>query len=211
MNRVRDVTPRQQERRDRILECTRLQVARLGYEGVNMRDLAIAANVSTATLYNLYNSKDELILAAVQDLLQNIRESLRYHPPGLSHLMARFEFIADVIVDNPRYADAMGRMLFAAEPSAPIVGKLITESRDQIIVDLETMRAEKDLISSVDLEKLARDLTANSWASILMLMKGFIALHNFRDEYLGAVSAMLLPWLHDSLEQRFREKTGMIR
>ena len=211
MNRVRDVTPRQQERRDRILECTRLEVARLGYEGVNMRDLAIAANVSTATLYNLYNSKDELILAAVQDLLQNIRESLRYHPPGLSHLMTRFEFIADVIVDNPRYADAMGRMLFAAEPSAPIVGKLITESRDQIIVDLETMRAEKDLISSVDLEKLARDLTANSWASILMLMKGFIALHNFKDEYLGTVSTMLLPWLHDSLEQRFREKTGLIR
>ena len=35
--KVRGITQRQQERRDRILECTRQQVARLGYDGVNLR------------------------------------------------------------------------------------------------------------------------------------------------------------------------------
>ena len=120
--KVRGITQRQQERRDRILECTRQQVARLGYGGVNMRDLAIAADVSTATLYNLYNGKDELILAAVQELLRDISVSIEYQRTVLDHLMARYGVTADVIVENPRYADAMGRMLLVAEPSAPIVG-----------------------------------------------------------------------------------------
>ena len=109
-----------------------------------MRDLAIAADVSTATLYNLYHSKDELILAAVQELLRDISVSIEHQRTGLDHL-------------------------------------------------------------------LAREVAANAWASILMWMKGFIALHDFKDEHIGGLSAMLLPWLETSLEKQFREKTGLIR
>ena len=211
MAKVRGITARQQERRDRILECTRQQVARLGYDGVNMRDLAIAADVSTATLYNLYHSKDELILAAVQELLGDISVSIEHQRTGLDHLLARYEVTADIIVENPRYADAMGRMLFAAEPSAPIVGQLISAACEEVMNDLEAMQGQGNLNESVDVERLARDVAANAWASILMWMKGFIALHDFKDEYIGGLSAMLLPWLETSLEKQFREKTGLIR
>ena len=44
-----------------------------------------------------------------------------------------------------------------------------------------------------------------------MWMKGFIALHDFKDEYIGGLSAMLLHWFETSLEKQFREKTGVIR
>lgn len=211
MSDLKSITPRQQERRERVLESTRLQVARLGYDGVNMRELAVEADVSTATLYNLYKSKDELILAAVQDLLAGIRDAGQEKPAGLNHLISRFEVTADTIVVNPGYADAMGRMLFTAEPSAPIVHQLVTLLRDQVAVDLEAMQNCGDLAPDVDCDRLARDITSNSWASVLMLMKGYIALHNFREEYLGAIYGTLLPWLNVDLADKLRPETGISR
>ena len=77
--------------------------------------------------------------------------------------------------------------------------------------DLEAMQGQGNLNESVDVERLAREVAANDWASILMWMKGFIALYDFEDEYIGGLSAMLLPWLETSLEKQFREKTGLIR
>ena len=65
-------TPRQQERRERILEAARAALSENGYEGLNMRDLALTAGVSPTTLYNQFENKDTLVLAALSDMLQNI-------------------------------------------------------------------------------------------------------------------------------------------
>ena len=70
----RPLTANQQERRNRILAAARELVAQHGYDGMIMRDVATAANVSPTTLYNLYNTKDELLLAALRDkLAENLR------------------------------------------------------------------------------------------------------------------------------------------
>ena len=63
----RSLTPNQQARRARILEAARALVAEHGYDGMIMRDVATAAHVSPTTLYNLYNTKDELLLEALRD------------------------------------------------------------------------------------------------------------------------------------------------
>ena len=44
-------------------------VADQGYEGMVMSQVAERAGVSPTTLYNLYNTKDELVLAALRELL----------------------------------------------------------------------------------------------------------------------------------------------
>ena len=65
----RPLTPRQAARRHDILAAVREQLSRFGYEGVNMRQVADAAGVSPTTLYNLYSSKDALVLAALEEHL----------------------------------------------------------------------------------------------------------------------------------------------
>jgi len=206
---MKAITPRQQDRRDRILECTRQQVARLGYDGVNMRELAVEADVSTATLYNLFNSKDELILAASEALLAGIAQKVEGR--GLQRLIHQLEATADVIISNPNYADAMGRMLFAAEASAPVVKMLMDDSRRVYEALLQQMEAEGELIDIVDIDKLARNLAGAIWSVNLLWMKGFIALHDFRQEYVGMLISCLLPWLTEDVKANYLKRSGLIR
>ena len=123
---MKTLTLVQQQRRIRILTSTREQLAQLGYEGINMRDLGQVAQVSTSTLYNLYQSKDTLILAALEDLLASLNDEVdATGARGLARFLKRAEVVADQIVSTPRYAEAMGRMLFNAEESDPIVKTLL--------------------------------------------------------------------------------------
>ena len=69
MIKVKELTPRQESRRHRILKVTREMVADHGYEGMVMSEVAERADVSPTTLYNLYNTKDELLLEALLSLI----------------------------------------------------------------------------------------------------------------------------------------------
>jgi len=87
-----------------------------------MRELAVIADVSTSTLYNLYQSKDTLILAALEDQLADINAVVaETNTSGLGRFLAHVEAVADQIVETPQYAEAMGTMLFGADAHDPIV------------------------------------------------------------------------------------------
>lgn len=61
-----------QNLKDKILaEATRLFVAR-GYNGISMREIAEALNVSKAALYYHYRNKQDLMIAILQDYLEEI-------------------------------------------------------------------------------------------------------------------------------------------
>ena len=51
--------------RDRILDAAVDLATRHGYDGLEMRELAAAAGVSPATLYQYYGSKDEVLVGAL--------------------------------------------------------------------------------------------------------------------------------------------------
>ena len=82
------LTPLQRERRKRILDTTRDQLSKNGYDGINMRDLAAAAMVSPTTLYNLYENKDVLVLSALEDQLAQMGRAAGMQPSaGLEYLL----------------------------------------------------------------------------------------------------------------------------
>src|SRR5262245_33997697 len=60
------------ERRVRILTAARQQLAKHGYDGLTMRDLAQAARVSVPTLYNLFGGKDGILAAAMSESLERV-------------------------------------------------------------------------------------------------------------------------------------------
>ena len=57
------VSKQREERKQRILEVGRRQIAAHGFDGVTMRELAEESLVSVPTLYNLFGGKNELLSA----------------------------------------------------------------------------------------------------------------------------------------------------
>src|SRR5215475_15045765 len=66
-----------EERRKRILESAREVFARCGLEGARTRDLAKAAGINQATLFEHFQSKEELFAAAVLQPLMGLLEGIR--------------------------------------------------------------------------------------------------------------------------------------
>ena len=200
------LTAVQQQRRERILLSARDQLSQLGYEGLNMRELAVIADVSTSTLYNLYQSKDTLILAALEDQLADINTVVaETNTLGLGRFLARVEAVADQIVETPKYAEAMGKMLFGADAHDPIVQLLIGASLSFNREELAEMAGCGELRQETDRNFLARSLSSTGWSTVLMWMKGYVALHDFKQEYVRNAVTMMLPYVTQAAEVRLRQ------
>jgi AcrR family transcriptional regulator len=157
-----------------------------------MRDLAAAAGVATTTLYNLYQSKDELILEATRELLNDLAGQLqKQNLAGIDLFIASAKIAADIVVDNPAYAKAMATMLFNAKPADASVITILTPMMMLYQEMLNGMRAEGILLSETDVTYLARRLVADRWATILIWKQGYIALHDYKQESIQAQLAIL--------------------
>lgn len=122
-----------------------------------MRELAVIADVSTSTLYKLYQSKDTLILAALKDQLADINAVVaETNTSGLGRFLARVEAVADQIVKTPEYAEAMGKMLFGADAHDPIVQLLIGTSLSFNREELAEMAGYGELRQETDRNFLTR-------------------------------------------------------
>ena len=203
---MKTLTAVQQRRRERILHSTRDQLSQFGYEGLSMRELAVIADVSTSTLYNLYQSKDALILAALEDQLAEINAVVvKTNTSGLGRYVARVEAVADQIVETPKYAEAMGKMLFSADAQDPIVQLLIGTSLSFNREELAEMAVSGELRLETDRDFLARLLSSVGWSTVLMWMKGYVALHDFKQEYVRNAVTIMLPYVTQAAELRLRQ------
>ena len=171
-------SPRQQERQQRILTVVREQISAVGYEALNMRDLAAASGVALKTLYNLYGSKDELLLAAVVGLLSEVehREGVAGAAVGIPRHLARTEAIARQIIDTPAYADTMARTLFQAERDHRLIDVLLGNSVGLVLENLQHARSQGELIEDLDVKESAQVLAGHQWSVVLLWSKGLVAL-----------------------------------
>ncbi len=188
-----NLTPRQLQRRERILETVRQQLSKAGYEGLSMRDVAAASDVSPTTLYNLYDNKDGLVLAALDDLLTQLATSVPEALKGLEGVTARSRAYAQNIVRNPRYAEAMARMLFNARPTDPIARMLLHNgiaARRQSILEMQSLG---EMRKDIDVDFFAQQWGVSSWSVILLWTHGHIPLEAFEESYVRAELHALLP------------------
>lgn len=171
-------SPRQVERQQRILESARREVSRLGYDGLTMRGLADAAGVALKTLYNLYSSKDELLFAAVGGLLEDLRAlpEVQEADPGLPMALAYVQVLAETIVREPAYADAMARALFRSAAGEQLVDILLEDSINTMAANLAVAAGNGELVAGTDIEAMARQMVAAQWGIVLLWQKGLIPL-----------------------------------
>ncbi|MFF1834997.1 TetR family transcriptional regulator [Streptomyces sp. NPDC058231] len=133
------LTERQEARRRRILQAGALLAGRGGFEAVQMREVAEAAEVALGTLYRYFPSKIHLLVGIMQDRLQHLHGTLRRHPPAgddaaervAGTLMRAFR----AMQRKPHLADAMVRALTFADRGVSAEVDTVSRITTAIILD----------------------------------------------------------------------------
>jgi len=140
-----ELSPEQQDRRRRVIDAAFELGAAGGYDAVQMRDVAVTANVALATIYRYFSSKDHLLAAAMTDWTARLQARVAQRPP-------RGATAADQMVDvlhracramerQPKLSEALVRALASpdagVQESSEVVQGQIAALGDGILAALE--------------------------------------------------------------------------
>ncbi|MDG4532033.1 TetR family transcriptional regulator [Streptomyces sp. AV19] len=133
------LTERQEARRRGILSATTRLASRGGFDAVQMRTVAESSNVALGTLYRYFPSKIHLLVATMQDQLEQLHDTLRKRPPTEADASAR---VAGTLMRaframqrEPHLADAMVRALTFADRSVSAEVDAVSRLTTTIILD----------------------------------------------------------------------------
>src|SRR5581483_5605938 len=90
MSASAQVSPRRrlkpEQRRELILQGARELLAARGYEGMSMADVAVAAGITPAVIYDHFASKAQLVIELLErytaELLRAVGTAVQEAPPG---------------------------------------------------------------------------------------------------------------------------------
>jgi len=195
MAKVQVLTSRQQGRRHRILTVAREMLTEFGYEGTVMSKVAERADVSPTTLYNLYNSKDELLLEALRELtLEAVRKTAEeVDGVGYEFILRHLHHSAVQSQEGPAYAEAICQAVFRAKPGDPLVEMMLKSLSENILVSLSAMKKNGQLASRVNVGALANTMAGAFWATFLLWTKGLIRLPDIEHYMQRSFLSILIP------------------
>ncbi len=204
----RKLTPNQQARRGRILEAAQALVAEHGYDGMIMRDVAARAGVSPTTLYNLYNTKDELLLEALRiSVAESWQRAVRAVPQlGMDRLLAQMHESVQQTRETPTFSRAIAQALFRANEGDAIVRVLVQGNTKAVAASLSAMADDGELEESCDVERQARSLVGVFWAHYYLWNIGQLTLDELETELKRSLLSMLLPVARGSASKRIAEQ-----
>jgi AcrR family transcriptional regulator len=130
------LTAEQRDRRRRVIDAAFELGAERGYDAVQMRDVSATANVSLATIYRYFSSKDHLLAAAMTEWTARLQTRVAQSPP-------RGDTAADQLVDvlgracramarQPKLSAALVRALSSSDEG-------VRESADEVQRQIEAM------------------------------------------------------------------------
>lgn len=144
MAEVGELTLEQQDRRRRLIDAAFELGAEGGYDAVQMRDVAVTANVALATIYRYFSSKDHLLAAAMTEWTAKLQGRVAQSPPRGD---TAAEQMADVLhrackamERQPKLSVALVRALASADPgvveSSAAVESQIAAMGNDILAEL---------------------------------------------------------------------------
>lgn len=204
----RSLTPNQQARRHRILTAARELVAQHGYDGMIMRDVATSANVSPTTLYNLYNTKDELLMEALRESVSESWELASADAPelGFARLMIQLRHSVRQTIENTAYAQAITQALLRANPGDSLVENLLQRNARAVRASLLAMAEQSQLRDDQDLDDLAITMVGTFWSTYMLWNKGVIELDDLEAKLRRCYLSCLLPASQGDLKRDIEQQ-----
>lgn len=146
--------------RERILKMSRRLFTAKGYEDTTMEDIAEAAEVSKATLYNYFASKESLLLGIADVALDEVRHSIEVDLAGETDSLVKLRRVVEMLaLDSIRYISLTRRIMYLN--SSP-ESELYT-TRQDIVQLMETL-----IVQAQEQGTLRRDIPAEELVELFM-------------------------------------------
>ena len=202
-------SPAQAERRKRILRETLKLLASESPSDISMAQIAELSDVSTKTLYNLFKSRNGLLLAAAAQTRANTQNSANVMSAqaGISRILELTRRTMDTFEKSPEFMESAMSVVvgISAEDEAEHHRVGITQKwfHEALLV----AESEDQLLPGTDCMQLSQLLAASQWGVTLMWQKGLISLETLRRQAIMKHCLDLMPfcrmetrkWLDDLL------------
>lgn len=167
--------PGVQKRRQRILDAARAMIEQHGVDNLRVRDLADAAGVATATLYNQFGGKDGIVeLALKEDYLERFSIA-GLESQGRSPALALRQLIAKSASDardKPENTAAVLKFYFRADSDDALRAVTHEGVKQFFLAILRDVDRRGDLVPWARIEWVADDMVSATYAVLLKWLQG---------------------------------------
>lgn len=168
---------RLEERARRIIESTIELAEEGGFEAVRLRDVAARAEVAMGTLYRRFHSKEDLLVAALEQETRRMEERVRQRPPkggtASERAISFFVIATRGMLRRPNLSRAMLKAAAAGEPALARKVGLFHDMTRRMIVG--ALRGEPFLPGDgtmTERERLLGDVLNQIWFAVMIGWSG---------------------------------------
>ncbi|MDB5968388.1 MAG: regulatory protein TetR [Hydrocarboniphaga sp.] len=160
------------DRFERIIEATKKRLAEVGADRLTIRDLAVASQVSAATLYNRFGSKDNIISVVVIDHFEQVvrlalsKENGAREPP-VARILHVLKLLERNTCDNRGLVQALMSIHFKIDSNEELRDQLFLQCYELLLGMVEDLYAGKALSNSIPVALLVEEATDKIFSVVL--------------------------------------------
>ena len=202
-------SPAQVERRKRILRETLKLLQEASPADISMAQIAELSDVSTKTLYNLFRSRNGLLLAAAAQTRADTQNSTNVMsaPAGISRILELTRRTMDTFERSPEFMESAMSVVVGISADDEAEHHRVGMTQKWFHEALLIAESEDQLLPGTDCMQLSQLLAASQWGVTLMWQKGLISLETLRRQAIIKHCLDLMPfcrmetrkWLDDLL------------
>jgi AcrR family transcriptional regulator len=169
-------SPRQQDRRQRILDVAGGELEKHGLSALTMEKIAKVSEVSTKTLYNYFDSRELLLLEAASELLIDIERSdlVLDAEPGIPGLLAFKLSGIKQFGEIPENSRLLLSILVRYDSDNKEANARFGPVQRFAYKSLSIAAEKGELLAGLDLNELSYLIAANQWSLVLLWEKGLL-------------------------------------
>jgi AcrR family transcriptional regulator len=165
-----------EDRRRRIVDAARSLIRETGDAGLSMRALAVRANVSLATPYNLFGSKRAIVVAVLEDVREfHERFSTLKDVSAVERIFKALSITLGYHVQDPDFYRTIWTSLLDRAGNPDLSAELITPQSEMFWRNLLCEAVQDEAIArDIDIDLLQQDL-GRRFASVMLtwILGGF--------------------------------------
>ena len=175
-------SPAQIERRKRILRETLKLLEEASPADISMAQIAELSEVSTKTLYNLFKSRNGLLLAAAAQTRTDTQNSANVTsaPAGISRILELTRRTMDTFERSPDFMGSAMSVVVGISAEDEAEHHRVGKTQQWFYEALLIAESEDQLLPGTDCMQLSQLLAASQWGVTLMWQKGLISLETLR-------------------------------
>jgi len=189
-------SPAQAERRKRILRETLKLLQDASPADISMAQIAELSDVSTKTLYNLFKSRNGLLLAAAAQIRADTQNSAKVMsaPVGISRILELTRRTMDTFEQSPEFMESAMSIVVGISAEDEAEHHRVGSTQKWFHEALLVAESEDQLIPGTDCTQLSQLLAASQWGVTLMWQKGLISLETLRRQAIIKHCLDLMPF-----------------